>query len=83
MVKGISKQVIVLQAPQTQMFEQAIFILKDDATTISDRDLLKEAQNIIKSAAPENHNRRFIGPVWAFAGAMATGAIWLLSQILR
>ena len=31
MVKGISKQVIVVQSPDPQLFEQAIFILREDA----------------------------------------------------
>ena len=31
MVKGISKQVIVVQSPDQKLFDQAIFILKDDA----------------------------------------------------
>ena len=31
MVKGISRQVIVVQSPEPKMFEQAIFILKDEA----------------------------------------------------
>ena len=29
MVKGISKQVIVVDAPEPKLFEQAIFILKE------------------------------------------------------
>ena len=31
MVKGISRQVIVVQSPEPKIFEQAIFILKEDA----------------------------------------------------
>ena len=31
MVKGISRQVIVVHAPDPKLFEQAIFILKDTA----------------------------------------------------
>ena len=30
MVKGISRQVIVVNAPDPKLFEQAIFILKDN-----------------------------------------------------
>ena len=46
MVKGISRQVIVVHAPEPKLFEQAIFILKEDAVGegISDDALLKEAQ---------------------------------------
>ena len=31
MVKGISRQVIVVHSPEPKLFEQAIFILKEDA----------------------------------------------------
>ena len=31
MVKGISRQVIVVHAPDPKLFEQAIFILKENA----------------------------------------------------
>lgn len=32
MVKGISRQVIVVRPPNQELFEQAIFILKDKAS---------------------------------------------------
>ena len=43
MVKGISRQVIVVHSPDPKLFEQAIFILKDravDGEGISDEALL-------------------------------------------
>ena len=47
MVKGISRQVIVVHAPDPKLFEQAIFILKDGAVGegVTDEALLKEAQD--------------------------------------
>ena len=47
MVKGISRQVILVHGPETEMFEQAIFILKENADTVSDEMLLREAKKII------------------------------------
>ena len=46
MVKGISRQVIVVHSPDPKLFEQAIFILKDEAVAqgVTDELLLKEAQ---------------------------------------
>ena len=41
MVKGISRQVIMVDAPEPKLFEQAIFILKDDLEGASDEALLK------------------------------------------
>ena len=40
MVKGISRQVVLVHAPDTQLFEQAIFILKDSAEGVTDEMLL-------------------------------------------
>ena len=46
MVKGISKRVIVVKAPISSMFEQAIFILGDSAFSGSDVD----AENLLQEA---------------------------------
>ena len=82
MVKGISRQVIVLQSPETKMFEQAIFILKDGSDTISDEDLLKEAERLIRQPSPRKKRKfNMSGPVWAFSGAVLTGIVWLLTSL--
>lgn len=79
MVKGISRQVILVHGPDTQLFEQAIFILKDNAQGVTDEMLLKEAKKIINS--PKKH-RNCSGPVWACGGALLTGIIWLITIFL-
>ena len=76
MVKGISKQVILVHGPDTELFEQAIFILKDNAGGITDEVLLKEAKKIINNPKKRKH---FSGPVWACGGALLTGVIWLIT----
>ena len=53
MVKGISKQIIVVDPPEPKLFEQAIFILKEDAPGITDEALLKEAKQMLKNPTPE------------------------------
>ena len=81
MVKGITRQVIVVQGPDPKLFEQAIFILKEDAVHegITDEVLLKEAQKAI-------HQRELpkvmSGPLWACMGAGITGLVWLLTNFL-
>ena len=87
MVKGISRQVIVVHAPDPKLFEQAIFILKDDAVGegITDEALLKEARNAIRgSVDKEGKKKRYYlyGAVWASGGALITGLIWLLTILL-
>ena len=86
MVKGISRQVIVVHAPDPKLFEQAIFILKDDVGEgITDEALLKEARSAIRGSDDKpGKKRRFYlyGAVWASGGALITGLIWLLTVLL-
>ena len=87
MVKGISKQVIVVHSPEPQMFEQAIFILKDEAVGkngVTDDALLREAKRLISSHGTGNkrRNQYFPGPVWAVGGAAVTAVIWLLTVLI-
>ena len=81
MVKGVSRQVIVVQSPDRKLFEQAIFILREDAPQqgITEEMLLREARQ-----AARNHKKQpqvAPGPVWACGGALMTGRIWLLTAI--
>ena len=81
MVKGISKQVIVVQSPDRKLFEQAIFILNESAVSqegITDDMLLQEAKQAVRSSGG-GKRRRLSGPAWACCGAAVTGAVWLLS----
>lgn len=86
MVKGISRQVIVVHSPDPKLFEQAIFILKDEAVAqgVTDELLLKEAQQAVRGGFGPGKRRRLraYGPVWAAGGAMLTGAVWLISSLL-
>ena len=86
MVKGISRQVIVVHAPEPKLFEQAIFILKDDALRkdgITDDLLLQEARKLIRTSNDSKKRRLFLyGPGWACFGALLMGTAWLLSSLL-
>ena len=83
MVKGISRQVIVVHSPEQKLFEQAIFILKDDAVGkegITDQQLLQEANQAVSQYVGQKKHRLYLqGPVWACGGALITGLAWLLS----
>ena len=81
MVKGISKQVIVVNAQDKEMFEQAIFILKDNPKAVTDEALLQEAKRLLHNAAPQRKLRGY-GPVWACAGAGITALAWLVCALL-
>ncbi len=82
MVKGVSRQVIVVQSPDRKLFEQAIFILREDAPQegITDEMLLREA----RQAARRRGKQPLVaqGPLWAVGGALATALVWLLTTVL-
>ena len=84
MVKGISKQVILVHSPGEELFEQAIFILKDDAVEkgITDEMLLQQARQAIRGGAGKKRKLWLYGPVWAGGGAVLTGLLWLITTIL-
>ena len=86
MVKGISRQVIVVHAPEPKLFEQAIFILKDNALGqdgVTDELLLQEAKKLIRASGEGKKRKLFLyGPVWACFGAMLTAIAWVLSTVL-
>lgn len=86
MVKGISRQVIVVHSPQPELFEQAIFILRDDAVGrkgVTDEALLKEAKQLIGSNNTEKRKRYlYSGLLWACSGALLTGIVWLVSALI-
>ena len=86
MVKGISRQVIVVHSPDPKLFEQAIFILKEDAAQsgITDDALLKEAEQAIRigERVPRKRKLYYYGAFWAAVGALATGLIWLGTALI-
>lgn len=83
MVKGISRQVIVVHSPDPKLFEQAIFILRDGQHGVTDEALLKEAKRLINAPNGNRNRRAFLsGPAWACAGALLTSMAWLLMLLL-
>ena len=84
MVKGISRQVIVVHSPDQKLFEQAIFIIKENAmgeAGVTDEALLKEADRLLKSGSGKKRKLIYYGPVWAALGAAVTGMVWGLTVL--
>lgn len=88
MVKGISKRIILIKSPDKRVFDEAIFIVKDDAVTsgITQADILHEAQEVacryIKNHSGKSFFSRLPPPAFAMLGASATGLLWLLTSII-
>ncbi|MEG1918337.1 MAG: translation initiation factor 2, partial [Oscillospiraceae bacterium] len=60
MVKGISRRVVVVNSPDPRIFEQAIFIVRNDALMrdgVSAQEIVEEARRVAKSYGDRKWNR--------------------------
>lgn len=81
-VKGISRQVIVVQSPDPKLFDQAIFILKENNEGVTDEQLLREATRLIGHPQVKKHARyRWQEFVLMGVGAGVTGLVWIISLL--
>ena len=87
MVKGISRRVIVVDSPDPRIFEQAIFIIRNEAATgggVTSQQLVDQAVRIAKNYARTHggssglSTRRMPAWLWSLLGAAAIGLVWLL-----
>ena len=81
MVKGVSRQVIVVHAPDPELFEQAIFILKEDAVRdgVTHEMLVREAKQLLHQE--QCAKKKGMPFLYILAGAMLTGVFWAVSLL--
>lgn len=90
MVKGVTRRVIVVKTPDRRLFEQAIFIVKEDAFTkegVTAEQVLAEAQRVADGYVRRNSTLgkklfRIPAPAYAAAGAIVATVIWALAVFL-
>ena len=90
MVKGVTRRVVVLKSPEPKLYEQAIFLLREDGGQGDDpsEQVLREAQQVandyLQRASPEGKRQRRLEDVMytLFGGGLATCLWLLLSQFL-
>ena len=91
-VKGISKRIIVVPSPDPKIFEQAIFIVREDfvgETGVSEKELLRQARQAANSYLHSGVSRpgkvlpRLRGMMYAVAGAAATALAWVMVAMAR
>ena len=90
LVKGVSRRVIVVKSPDRRLFEQAIFIVKEDAFNgegVTAEQVLAEARRVADGYVRRNSGlgrrlRRIPGPAYAAVGAMAATAAWAAALFL-
>ena len=89
MVKGITRKVVVVKDPDTGVFEQAIFLLKEDLADkrgVTEGQILEEARRlagVCPQGAKAKPHRGILRPfVWSGIGAGFTALVWFLTGII-
>ena len=90
MVKGISRRVVVVDSPDQRYFEQAIFIVRNDAAGegVTAQALVEEARRVARNYAGGDHGRysrawRELTPaVYTLIGAGGIGLVWMLASLV-
>lgn len=89
MLRGCQKKVIHLRSTDSEMFDEAYFIIKETSNSVpcAERDMVREANRILDStaAAPRLERKKrivsIIRDIACFTAGMILGAV-LLSLIL-
>ena len=83
MVKGISRRVILVKSPDPRLFEEAIFIVREEALSggVNADQVLQGAQKVARgytrrTAPLERALQKGRGVLWALAGALLATAGW-------
>lgn len=90
MVKGTTRQVVVIKSPDPRIFDEAIFIVREEAAHrgVSSREVLAEAQTVANRyiaahRVPKAGKLKGLPPhVCALLGAGFTGVLWALTAFL-
>lgn len=87
MVKGTARQVVVVKSPDQKLFEQAIFLLREEALEqgVGERELLEEARRVADryTQHAQEKKRKHMPPLfWMGIGAAIVSIAWFLNAIL-
>ena len=88
MVKGISRRVVVVDSPDQRFFEQAIFIVRNDAggEGVTTRELVEEARRVARGYTGGSRLSRAwreLNPlVYTLIGAGSIGLVWLIVTLI-
>ena len=88
MVKGISRRVVVVDSPDQRFFEQAIFIVRNDAggEGVTARELVEEARRVARGYTGGSRLSRAwreLNPlVYTLIGAGSIGLLWLIVTLI-
>jgi hypothetical protein len=87
MVKGLSRRVVMVRYPEAGVFEQALFVVRDDAAVsrgITSDDVIAEACRIAQRHSNSAKQRKRWPPLaYTMMGACGVGAAWVVSMLVR
>ena len=85
MVKGVARRVVVVKSPDPKQFEQAIFLLREEAISgeAPEEQVLRQAQQVaneyLRQSVPKRRKQRFLFPcLCTCVGAAAASLFWFL-----
>ena len=86
MVKGLTRRVVIVDSPDPNLFEQAIFIVRNEALTkagVTQEQVIAQARRVA-AGCRESRGRsgglRSLG--FTLLGAGGVGAVWMLAALL-
>lgn len=86
MVKGLSRKVIIVKSPDPKIFEEAIFIVRDDYLMthgISQKELLRQAKQAAKGYSSQHRSTHLAHPLlYALVGAIMASLVWFMAMYL-
>ena len=82
MVKGISRRVIVVESPDPHIFEQAIFILSNDAAGGVVEQAVRIAKSYARTHGAPPRRRRLTTWMAALLGGGVIGLLWLVLALV-
>lgn len=91
MVKGITRQVILVKSPDPKLFEEAIFLVREEALTregANAEQVIRQARQAADGYLKGNRawerklHGGLSGPVWGAAGAVLASAVWCVVLLL-
>lgn len=90
MVKGTNRQVIVVKSPDPKLFEEAIFLVREDAMSSAGTtpdQVIRQARQaadgyLRRSTAPDGDRGGLPGLVWGLLGALLASLAWAAGVFL-
>ena len=78
MVKGLSRKIIVVKSPDPKIFEQAIFIVKDDyllSRGIDQKELMRQANEAASAYVNRTYKRKSRNFIKILLGGVVSAAV--------